>query len=72
MATSIKKQLESFLTGLHQLIPHRLLRIFNEKELEIMISGRPTIDIEDLRKNTELVNYTKNDQIILWLFEVLE
>lgn len=37
-----------------------------------MISGRPTIDIEDLRKNTELVNYTKNDQIILWLFEVLE
>jgi hypothetical protein len=37
-----------------------------------MISGRPTIDIEDLRKNTELVNYMKNDQIILWLFEVLE
>ena len=40
--------------------------------MEIMISGRPTIDIEDLRRNTELVNYMKNDPIIVWLFEVLE
>ena len=36
-----------------------------------MISGRPTIDIDDLRRNTELVNFMKNDQIITWLFEVL-
>lgn len=33
-----------------------------------MISGRPTIDIEDLRRNTELVNYMRNDPIIVWLF----
>ena len=37
-----------------------------------MISGRPSIDIEDLKRNTQLVNYIKNDQIITWLFEVLE
>lgn len=37
-----------------------------------MISGLPTIDIEDLRRNTDLVSYSKNDQIIIWLFEVLE
>ena len=54
------------------MIPHRLIRIFNEKELEILISGRPTIDIEDLRRNTDLVNYLKHDQIIVWFFEVLE
>lgn len=36
-----------------------------------MISGRPTVDIEDLRRNTDLVNYMKNDSIIIWLFEVL-
>lgn len=33
-----------------------------------MISGLPTIDIEDLKKNTDLVNYHKTDQIIIWLF----
>lgn len=68
MATSIQKQLEAFLAGFHDLIPHRLIKIFNEKELEIMISGRPSIDIEDLRRNTELVNYLKHDQIVVWLF----
>lgn len=29
MATNIKVQLENFLAGLHDLIPHRLIRIFN-------------------------------------------
>lgn len=37
-----------------------------------MISGRPTVDIEDLKNNTELVNYVMEDQVIVWLFEVLE
>lgn len=37
-----------------------------------MISGRPTVDIDDLKRNTELMNYVKNDQIIVWFFEVLE
>jgi E3 ubiquitin-protein ligase HUWE1 len=37
-----------------------------------MISGLPTVDINDLRNNTDLVSYQKNDQIIIWLFEVLE
>jgi hypothetical protein len=33
-----------------------------------MISGLPTIDITDLKRNTDLVNYAKIDQIIIWLF----
>lgn len=37
-----------------------------------MISGLPTIDIVDLKENTELVNYEKSDNVIVWLFEVLE
>lgn len=37
----------------------------------MMISGLPTIDIVDLKRNTELLSYVKTDQIIIWLFEVL-
>jgi len=37
-----------------------------------MISGLPTIDINDLKRNTFLNQYQKTDQIIIWLFEVLE
>lgn len=38
----------------------------------MMISGLPTIDIVDLKRNTEVEGYIKTDQVIIWLFEVLE
>jgi E3 ubiquitin-protein ligase HUWE1 len=44
MALSIKDQIESFLEGLHDLIPPELLSIFDHRELELMISGLPEID----------------------------
>jgi hypothetical protein len=72
MATAVQKQIEAFLEGFHELIPPNLVSIFDSKELELMISGLPTIDIQDLKDNTDLINYDKTDNVIVWLFEVLE
>ena len=44
MAKDIEKQIEHFLTGFHDLIPKNLISIFNERELELLISGLPDID----------------------------
>ena len=44
MATEIKDQVEAFLEGLEMLIPREMLRIFDPRELELMISGLPEID----------------------------
>jgi DNA mismatch repair ATPase MutL len=44
MANEIKEQIESFLQGLHELVPQELLSIFDHRELELMISGLPEID----------------------------
>jgi len=52
MTTSIKSQIEAFLRGFHDLIPKDLICIFNEMELELLISGLPEIDLDDLRANT--------------------
>lgn len=49
MATAVQKQIEAFLEGFHELVPSHLVTIFDSKELELMISGLPTIDIQDLR-----------------------
>lgn len=43
--------------GFYDIIPKRLISIFNEQELELLISGLPNIDIEDLRANTEYHKY---------------
>jgi E3 ubiquitin-protein ligase HUWE1 len=68
----IKPQVDAFLQGFHDLVPSHLIKIFDYKELELLISGLPTIDIEDLKENTIYRNYTKQSPVVQWLFEVLE
>lgn len=40
------------LKGLYEIVPKDLLRIFSEKELELLISGLPEIDVDEWRANT--------------------
>ena len=54
------KQLDSFLEGFYDIIPKSLISIFNEQELELLISGLPTIDVDDLKANTEYHKYQAN------------
>ena len=44
---------------------------FDERELELLISGLPSIDVLDLKWNTELVGFTKTSQTIIWFWSVL-
>ena len=44
--------------GFHELIPEDLVSVFNERELELLISGMPNIDLADLQANTEYHSYT--------------
>lgn len=58
-------RLNAFLEGFYDIIPKRLISIFNEQELELLISGLPNIDIEDLKANTEYHKYQANS-IQVW------
>ena len=60
MTGAIRKQLNAFLDGFYDIIPKRLISIFNEQELELLLSGLPTIDIDDLKTNTEYHKYQPN------------
>lgn len=60
MTESIKSQIKSFLEGFYEVIPKELISIFNEQELELLISGLPTIDIDDLKSNSEYRSYQEN------------
>ena len=41
-----------FLEGFYALVPQEIISIFNENELELLISGMPDIDVDDWRANT--------------------
>ncbi|KAH9176780.1 hypothetical protein EDB89DRAFT_1939867, partial [Lactarius sanguifluus] len=70
--TSIKDQLEHLLSGFYEIIPKDLIAIFNEKELELLISGTPDIDVDEWRSATEYNGYTSSDPVIVWWWRALK
>ena len=69
---AIQKQVDAFLQGFYEIIPRQMIQIFDNRELELLISGLPSIDIMDLKENTMYQNYTSETPVVKWLFEVLE
>ncbi|XP_022867148.1 E3 ubiquitin-protein ligase UPL2-like isoform X1 [Olea europaea var. sylvestris] len=72
LTTAIRPQINAFLEGFNELISRELISIFNDKELELLISGLPDIDLDDLRANTEYSGYTAAAPVIQWFWEVVQ
>lgn len=70
----IRTQCAAFKRGLSQLLDIHWIRMFDPKELQILISGTPTaIDLDDLRRNTHYANgYTDTDSAIEIFWRVIE
>ncbi|KAG8387327.1 hypothetical protein BUALT_Bualt02G0009900 [Buddleja alternifolia] len=49
-----------------------LISIFNDKELELLISSLPEIDLDDLKANTEYTGYTAASNVVQWFWEVVK
>lgn len=71
LLTSVKEQMDNFLMGFHGIIPAELISIFNEQELELLISGVPDIDVNDWKNNTEYHQYTAASQQIQWFWRAV-
>lgn len=69
--TAIRKQIDAFLEGFHELVPPELISIFDAQELELLISGLPDIDLDDLRAHTDYSGYKSGDLQITWFWNVL-
>ncbi|XWS24002.1 hypothetical protein CRYUN_Cryun28dG0063800 [Craigia yunnanensis] len=72
LTTAIRPQINAFLEGFNELIFKELISIFNDKELELLISGLPDIDLDDMRANTEYSGYSAASAVIQWFWEVVQ
>ena len=69
---AIKPQIDALLSGLWELVPEELLKLFSDSELELLISGLPDIDLEDWRAHTEYHGgYTSSSPPIQWFWRAL-
>uniref|UniRef100_A0A4W4GYJ9 E3 ubiquitin-protein ligase HACE1 n=1 Tax=Electrophorus electricus TaxID=8005 RepID=A0A4W4GYJ9_ELEEL len=73
MTRAIQPQINAFLQGFHTFIPPSLIQLFDEYELELLLSGMPEIDVMDWRRNTEYTSgYEEEEPVIQWFWEVVE
>lgn len=71
LRASVEEQLDAFLKGFHDIIPSELISIFDEQELELLISGLPDIDVDDWRNNTTYTNYSPHSPQVQWFWRAV-
>ncbi|XP_034554273.1 E3 ubiquitin-protein ligase HACE1 isoform X1 [Notolabrus celidotus] len=73
MTRAIQPQINAFLQGFHTFIPPSLIQLFDEYELELLLSGMPEIDVQDWCRNTEYTSgYDPQEPVIKWFWMVVE
>eukprot|EP00755_Sulcionema_specki_P015937 Sspe_Gene.60725::Locus_33525_Transcript_1_1_Confidence_1.000_Length_3429::g.60725::m.60725/K10588/UBE3B; ubiquitin-protein ligase E3 B len=68
-----REQAAAFAQGFHEILPHRMLALFNRCELQQLISGLDgTFDLLELRKHTKYEGYHDNHPVIENFWNVVE
>ncbi|XP_065075186.1 E3 ubiquitin-protein ligase Nedd-4-like isoform X2 [Ochlerotatus camptorhynchus] len=68
----VKSQMQGFLDGFGSLIPLHLLKIFDENELELLMCGIQSIDVNDWKKNTLYKgDYYANHVVVQWFWRAV-
>lgn len=72
LTTSVIEQMNNFITGFHEIIPKDLVSIFDEQELELLISGLPDISVDDWKNNSNYNNYSPSSIQIQWFWRAVK
>ena len=71
-----KEQTMSILLGFYDVIPESLMTIFDFNEVELLLCGKPHIDMEDWQKHTEYSGEfemcQENHDVIAWFWATVE
>nr|XP_023019400.1 E3 ubiquitin-protein ligase SMURF2 isoform X1 [Leptinotarsa decemlineata]XP_023019401.1 E3 ubiquitin-protein ligase SMURF2 isoform X2 [Leptinotarsa decemlineata] len=68
----IEQQFLALQKGFSELIPSTVLRPFDERELELVISGIGSIDIADWQSHTRLKHCTPDTPVVQWFWQAVE
>ena len=57
-------------SGFNEMVPLEWLQYFDERELELMLTGMQEIDVDDWQRNTVYRHYTKTSKQVTWFWQV--
>ena len=66
-------QITSIIKGINKIIPISVLQYFTWEEMERLVCGKKTVDIELLEKNTVIApELEKKDYLVKWVWEIVK
>lgn len=54
------------------MVPANLMRLFDERELELVLGGIGRIDVADWKANTRLKHCSASTPVVVWFWEIVE
>jgi hypothetical protein len=72
LRTTVSKEIEAFLGGFYSLLPEDLVSIFDERELELLISGMPNISAKDILNFIKFTGFSPRDREPEWFSTSVE
>ncbi|XP_054263843.1 probable E3 ubiquitin-protein ligase HECTD2 isoform X2 [Macrosteles quadrilineatus] len=70
--TAIYDQFRAFYLGFHSVCASNALIMLRPEEVEMLVCGSPTLELNELRKVTEYDGYKSDDPIIIDFWEILQ
>lgn len=75
MLERTRLQLTELLLGFFDVVPEPVLTVFDSHELELILCGLPTIDMDDWEANTKYAGRFKDDgdkhKVVKWFWEIV-
>ena len=76
LISGVAKQVQFFHRGLLRVVPHELVQritgIMSVKEIELMLCGSDSIDVDDWEKHTEYENgYSADSKVVRWFWDTV-
>ncbi|GAB9476733.1 Hect ubiquitin ligase [Globisporangium polare] len=68
---SVSSQLHVFLKGLYEVIPQATLLRFDPEELDYVLCGSDTIDVDDWERSTQVTSSLKGMYLVKWFWEIV-
>lgn len=76
MLNQTKPQITELMLGFFDIVPEAALTVFDPNELELILCGLPTIDMNDWMNNTKYSGYYeskgKRHQVVEWFWDVVK
>jgi hypothetical protein len=71
MLDSFAEQLQHLMAGVFEVIPQELILVFDYQELELVLCGVPSIDVQDWKNHTQ-VSDEFSEELLTWFWEIVE